>query len=91
MMNKGYGFDSASFLPVIDGLGKKGNKHEADELAERMMEMASEGRIANKVYRSQRDIIGGKPYSCGSDWQTIVNRYTRGILFIILFLTSLLG
>jgi pentatricopeptide repeat protein len=91
MMNKGYGFDSASFLPVIDGLGKRGNKHEADELAEKMMEMASEGRIANKVYRSEREIIGGKPKSRGSDWKTIVNRYDRGKLSMILFfLTSLL-
>ncbi|KAK9944384.1 hypothetical protein M0R45_009955 [Rubus argutus] len=58
MMNKGYRFDSASFLPVIDGLGKRGNKHEADELAEKMMEMASEGRIANKIIVNRDDGSG---------------------------------
>ncbi|PQQ18353.1 pentatricopeptide repeat-containing protein [Prunus yedoensis var. nudiflora] len=75
MKNKGYGFDPASFLPVIDGLGKRGNKHEADELAETMMEMESEGRVADKIYRIEREIIGGKPSNNdGSDWQTIVHR-----------------
>ncbi|KAH0978136.1 hypothetical protein GBA52_027855 [Prunus armeniaca] len=76
MKNKGYGFDPASFLPVIDGLSKRGNKQEADELAEAMMEMESEGRVADKVYRIEREIIGGKPSNNGgSDWQTIVHRY----------------
>ncbi|KAK3010813.1 hypothetical protein RJ639_011497 [Escallonia herrerae] len=51
MLYKGYGFDPASFMPVIEGLGKGGNKHEADELAEWMLEMAYEGKIPNKVCR----------------------------------------
>ncbi|KAJ6365600.1 hypothetical protein OIU76_030390 [Salix suchowensis] len=44
LIDKGHWIDPASFMPVIDGLGKRGNKHEADELAEKMMEMASEGK-----------------------------------------------
>jgi pentatricopeptide repeat protein len=75
MIDIGYGFDPASFMPVIDGLGKRGNKHEADELAERMMEMASKGRVENKVYRNQREIIQGKPNKYRRiDWQTILHR-----------------
>ncbi|KAL5983145.1 hypothetical protein ACLOJK_017227 [Asimina triloba] len=41
MVGKGYVFDPASFMPVIDELSKCGKKHEADRLAETMMEMAS--------------------------------------------------
>jgi len=75
MIYIGYAFDPASFMPVIDGLGKRGNKHEADELAERMMEMASKGRVENKVYRNQREIIQGKPNKYRRiDWQTILHR-----------------
>ncbi|KAG7975665.1 hypothetical protein I3843_06G110300 [Carya illinoinensis] len=75
MIDIGYGFDPASFMPVIDGLGIRGNKHEADELAERMMEMASEGRVENKVYRNQWQRVRGKPKKHGaSDWQTILHR-----------------
>ncbi|KAK9286616.1 hypothetical protein L1049_015016 [Liquidambar formosana] len=75
MIGKGYGFDPASFMPVIDAFGKRGNKHEADKLAERMMEMASEGRVANKVYLDERKTNRGKPYKYGgNDWQTIVHR-----------------
>uniref|UniRef100_A0A803RCA9 Pentatricopeptide repeat-containing protein n=1 Tax=Cannabis sativa TaxID=3483 RepID=A0A803RCA9_CANSA len=73
MIEKGYGFDPASFMPVIEGLGKKGNKHEADLLAERMMEMASEGSVKDKIYRRGR-IAKKSRKSGGSDWQTIVHR-----------------
>ncbi|TQE13921.1 hypothetical protein C1H46_000552 [Malus baccata] len=55
MKNKEYGFDPASFLSVTDGLGKRGNKQEADELSEIMMEMETKGRVADKVYRIERD------------------------------------
>ncbi|KAE8689015.1 Plant regulator RWP-RK family protein, putative isoform 1 [Hibiscus syriacus] len=71
---KGYKFDPASFMPVVDDLGKRGNKHEADELAEKMLEMAS-GRVENKIYRKEKESIHrkGTKYG-GDDWQTIVHR-----------------
>lgn len=76
MVHKRYGFDPASFMPVIDGLGKRGIKHEADELAERMLEMASHGNVTNKVYRNKRELSRVKPGKYGgSDWQAIVHRY----------------
>ncbi|KAH7511463.1 hypothetical protein JRO89_XSUnG0200600 [Xanthoceras sorbifolium] len=75
MIDKGYGFDPASFMPLIDVLGKRGNKHEADELAERMMEMASDSRVANKVHQSAGELAHKKQNKyAGSDWQTIVHR-----------------
>ena len=73
---KGYKFDPASFMPVVDDLGKRGKKHEADELAEKMLEMASDGRVANKIYRNARESIHRKETKYGGDdWQTIVYRY----------------
>ncbi|KAE9447434.1 hypothetical protein C3L33_20668, partial [Rhododendron williamsianum] len=75
MVHKRYGFDPASFMPVIDGLGKRGIKHEADELAERMLEMASHGNVTNKVYRNKKELSRAKPGKYGgSDWQAIVHR-----------------
>nr|GME18876.1 pentatricopeptide repeat-containing protein At2g17140 [Ipomoea batatas]GME18880.1 pentatricopeptide repeat-containing protein At2g17140 [Ipomoea batatas] len=41
MMGSGYGFDPASFMQVIDGLPRMGNKREFDELADHMIEMVS--------------------------------------------------
>ncbi|CAL5341372.1 unnamed protein product [Camellia sinensis] len=73
MIYNGYGFDPASFMPVIDGLGERGNKREADELAEKMLEMASEGKVANKVYRNERELNRGKPKKYGGNWQTILH------------------
>ncbi|KAE8702252.1 Pentatricopeptide repeat-containing protein [Hibiscus syriacus] len=72
---KGYKFDPASFMPVVDDLGKRGNKHEADELAEKMLEMASDGRVENKISRNAKESIHrkGTKYG-GDDWQTIVHR-----------------
>ncbi|KAJ6708277.1 RESPIRATORY COMPLEX I CHAPERONE (CIA84) putative [Salix viminalis] len=75
LIDKGHRIDPASFMPVIDGLGKRGNKHEADELAEKMMEMASEGKVKNKVHRNVRSSIQGKKNKDGeSEWQTILHR-----------------
>ncbi|KAF7127665.1 hypothetical protein RHSIM_Rhsim11G0197400 [Rhododendron simsii] len=75
-------FDIESFLYkdlinrlLIDGLGKRGIKHETDELAERMLEMASHGNVTNKVYRNKRELSRVKPGKYGgSDWQAIVHR-----------------
>ncbi|XP_027177968.1 pentatricopeptide repeat-containing protein At2g17140-like [Coffea eugenioides] len=80
MISKGYGFDPASFMPVIDALTKRGRKHEADELSERMLNMAAQGRVVNKVYFSQvdrassRGKLGKLDRSLGSHWQTILHR-----------------
>ncbi|RWW26227.1 hypothetical protein BHE74_00059890 [Ensete ventricosum] len=51
MIAKRYLFDPATFMPVIDALGKKGNKHEADKLSEKMMDMAAhhDGSMCKKV------------------------------------------
>ncbi|XP_022135644.1 pentatricopeptide repeat-containing protein At2g17140 [Momordica charantia] len=71
MMDKQYRFDHASFMPVIDGLGKRGNKHAADEFAEKMMEMASEtdpSQHENKIIRRRSN-----NYDEG-DWHKIVHR-----------------
>ncbi|KAG5620087.1 hypothetical protein H5410_005305 [Solanum commersonii] len=58
MMHIGYRFDPASFMPVIDGLNKLGQKHVADELTERMLEMvirsSSELSDSSLLYRSTR-------------------------------------
>jgi pentatricopeptide repeat protein len=85
LIDKGYWFDPASFMPVIDGLGKRGNKHEADELAEKMMEMASEGKVKNKVHQNASCSIQGKKNKDGeSEWQTILHRYADKELFTFL-------
>nr|GMD45702.1 pentatricopeptide repeat-containing protein At2g17140 [Ipomoea batatas]GME20966.1 pentatricopeptide repeat-containing protein At2g17140 [Ipomoea batatas] len=46
MMGSGYGFDPASFMQVIDGLPRMGNKREFDELADHMIEMVSTGMVS---------------------------------------------
>uniref|UniRef100_A0A2P2Q4S5 Pentatricopeptide repeat-containing protein n=1 Tax=Rhizophora mucronata TaxID=61149 RepID=A0A2P2Q4S5_RHIMU len=75
LIDRGLHFDPASFMPVIDGLGRRGNKHEADRLAERMIEMASIGRAEGKVYRNVRSLIHGEnAKGSESDWQNIVHR-----------------
>ncbi|XP_039055050.1 pentatricopeptide repeat-containing protein At2g17140-like [Hibiscus syriacus] len=62
-------------MPVVDDLGKRGNKHEADELAEKMLEMASDGRVENKISRKEKESIHRKGTKYGGDaWQTIVHR-----------------
>ncbi|PPD95065.1 hypothetical protein GOBAR_DD07905 [Gossypium barbadense] len=69
-------FDPASFMPMVDDLGKRGNKHGADELAEKMLEMASDGRVENKISRKPKELIHRKETKYGGDdWQTIVHRY----------------
>ncbi|KAM7258036.1 hypothetical protein ACFE04_013777 [Oxalis oulophora] len=71
MIEKDYGFDPAIFMPVIDCLS---NKQEADKLAEKMMQMTSEGRVTNKVF-SNKEVTRGKQHKNGrNDWQTIVHR-----------------
>ncbi|KAK1304457.1 Pentatricopeptide repeat-containing protein [Acorus calamus] len=41
MVHKGYTFDPAVFMPIIDIFGMRGNKHEVDDLSEKMMRMAA--------------------------------------------------
>ncbi|KAJ1390408.1 Tetratricopeptide-like helical domain superfamily [Sesbania bispinosa] len=75
LIDKGYGFDHSSFMPVIDGLSKRGNKQQADELAKRMMEFTLEDRTADRTYQNGKRIIPGKLHkNGGSDWQDIINR-----------------
>ncbi|TKY59360.1 Pentatricopeptide repeat-containing protein [Spatholobus suberectus] len=75
LIDKGYGFNHASFMPVIDGFSKRGNKKQADELAKRMMELALEDRTVDKTYQNRKGVIPGKLHKDGgSDWQDIVNR-----------------
>ena len=76
LIGKGYGFDHASFMPVIDGLSKRGNKQKADELAKRMMELALEDRPVDTTYQNRNRVIPGKLHNDeGSEWKDIVNRY----------------
>ncbi|XP_065868678.1 pentatricopeptide repeat-containing protein At2g17140 isoform X3 [Euphorbia lathyris] len=74
LIDKGYQFDPASFMPVIDGFSKIGNKHESNELAERMMEMASETKMENKTHYARKSISSNKNKDGGNNWQTIVHR-----------------
>ncbi|XLR07190.1 hypothetical protein S83_035128 [Arachis hypogaea] len=75
LIDKGYGFDHSSFMPVIDGFSKSGNKHRADELAKRMMEFASEDRPADRTYQNGKRIFPRKVENDGgSDWQDIIHR-----------------
>jgi pentatricopeptide repeat protein len=89
LIDKGYGFDPSSFIPVIDGLSKRGNKQQVDELA-RIMELALE----DKTYRNGNTIFRRKLHKDGgSDWQDIVNRYDHmavKIIFSFHFLCSVL-
>ncbi|KAK1325356.1 hypothetical protein QJS10_CPA01g00152 [Acorus calamus] len=41
MVHKGYTFDPAVFMLIIDIFGMRGNKHEVDDLSEKMMRMAA--------------------------------------------------
>ncbi|XP_030450320.2 LOW QUALITY PROTEIN: pentatricopeptide repeat-containing protein At2g17140 [Syzygium oleosum] len=71
MIDSGYGIDPASFMPVIDGLRHKGNKKEADQLAERMMDIVS----YEKVAASKEKTIHGRPDIYNEyNWQSIVQR-----------------
>ncbi|CAI8618095.1 unnamed protein product [Vicia faba] len=74
LIDKGYGFDHSSFIPVIDGLSKRGNKQQADELAT-IMELALEGSSADRTYRNGNVVFRRKLHKDGgSDWQDIINR-----------------
>ena len=94
LIDKGYGFDHASFMPVIDGLSKRGNKRQADELAKRMMELELEDRPVDRTYSNRKRVIPGKLHKDGgSDWQDIINQYghmgdedNQLFLFWILFI-----
>jgi len=53
LIDNRYGFDHASFMPVIDGLNKRGHKQKADELAKRMMELTLEDRSVDRHYQNR--------------------------------------
>ncbi|KAG5088147.1 hypothetical protein JHK86_000759 [Glycine max] len=94
LIDKGYGFDHASFMPMIDGLSKRGNKRQVDELAKRMMKLELEDRLVDRTYSNRKRVILGKLHKDGgSDWQDIINRYghmgdedNEFFLFSILFI-----
>lgn len=74
MVCNGYGFDPASFMPVIDALTKRGRKHEADELVERMLNMAAVDKVyINGVYKQLPHGISSRYLA--SEWKTILQRY----------------
>ncbi|KAI3446347.1 hypothetical protein Pfo_003012 [Paulownia fortunei] len=76
MVQRGCRFDPALFMPVIDYLGRRGNKHEVNELTERMLAMGSEVEMENKVHRNEKQLNHGRQYKDGgSDWQTILHRF----------------
>ena len=91
MINKGYLFDPAAFLPVIDALSKKGNKHEADKLSEQMMDMATyheKSKFVNSYTQhgemGPRHIKSKQDSSRGSDWRNLLHRYTCiGVLTLL--------
>nr|GMD12377.1 pentatricopeptide repeat-containing protein At2g17140 [Ipomoea batatas] len=75
MMGSGYGFDPASFMPVIDGLRRMGNKRESNELADHMLEMVSTGKVGSKAYQNYMELNHEKQNKYGTtDWQKIVHR-----------------
>ncbi|KAG8368010.1 hypothetical protein BUALT_Bualt15G0000800 [Buddleja alternifolia] len=75
MVERGCRFDPALFMPVIEILGKRGNKHAVNELAEIMLAMGSEVEMDNKAYRDGKQLNHSRQYSDGgNDWQTILHR-----------------
>ncbi|KAK4759847.1 hypothetical protein SAY87_022978 [Trapa incisa] len=76
MIDKGYQFDPATFMPVIDELIRVGNKNDADELAEVMMEMASSDEgTAGKIDLKKRKLFEGRTDVPGKgSWHSIVHR-----------------
>ncbi|KAL6522488.1 hypothetical protein OROMI_031446 [Orobanche minor] len=75
MVLRGCRFDSDVFLPVIDYLGKRGNKYEVNELTERMLAMSSEVQMEYEVHRDDKKSNNSRNYKDGgSNWQTILHR-----------------
>ncbi|GKC11456.1 pentatricopeptide repeat-containing protein [Tanacetum coccineum] len=75
MIKNRYSFDPASFMPVIDGLRMTGNKREADEFAEWMLEMGSEVKFSNQVNRNAA-VFNRRKVSNNNEnnWQRILHR-----------------
>ncbi|OEL35605.1 Pentatricopeptide repeat-containing protein [Dichanthelium oligosanthes] len=76
LIAKGYTFDPAAFMPVIDALSNKGKKHDADALSEKMMEMADcnddlatdSGKINPGSWKHEHAKNGE------SDWRALLHR-----------------
>ncbi|XP_057769115.1 pentatricopeptide repeat-containing protein At2g17140 isoform X1 [Salvia miltiorrhiza] len=76
MVQRGCRFDPALFMPVIDYLLSKGNKHEVNELTERMLAMGSNVEVKTMVHKDDKQLNHGRQHKdSGSDWQTILHRY----------------
>ncbi|KAK4401314.1 Pentatricopeptide repeat-containing protein [Sesamum angolense] len=74
MMQRGCRFDPALFMPVIEYLGKRGNKHEVNELTERMLAMGSDTEMKNKVHRDDKLFNANQYKDDHSGWRTILHR-----------------
>ncbi|XP_057769116.1 pentatricopeptide repeat-containing protein At2g17140 isoform X2 [Salvia miltiorrhiza] len=75
MVQRGCRFDPALFMPVIDYLLSKGNKHEVNELTERMLAMGSNVEVKTMVHKDDKQLNHGRQHKdSGSDWQTILHR-----------------
>ncbi|KAF7083282.1 hypothetical protein CFC21_087091, partial [Triticum aestivum] len=73
---KGYSFDPATFMPVIDVLSETGKKQDADILSEKMMEMA-DGNVGHATV-SGVVTTGSRKHEHGkyaeSDWHSLLHR-----------------
>jgi pentatricopeptide repeat protein len=79
LIAKGYTFDPAAFMAVIDALSNKGKQQDADMLSEKMMEMAEfNDDLPN---HSGKIILGSRRHehakSGQSDWRALLHRYDQ--------------
>lgn len=73
---KGYSFDPATFMPVIDALSESGKKHDADMLSEKMMEIAdcNDGQSAVSGVVTPRSRKHEQDKYAESDWHALLHR-----------------
>ncbi|KAF3784227.1 Pentatricopeptide repeat-containing protein [Nymphaea thermarum] len=91
LVDRGYVFDPAAFMPLIDALGKEGNKQEADKLGETMMDMAARyedlsENIGTAVRPVRSNILqntrGKENKLSTSDWQSLLHRDDGGLIVL---------
>lgn len=77
LMVKGYSFDPAAFMPVIDALSERGKKQHVDMLSQKMMEMAERdnGLAAPSGEFKPRSQKHGQDKHAESDWHALLHRY----------------
>lgn len=76
LMVKGYSFDPAAFMPVIDALSERGKKQHVDMLSQKMMEMAERdnGLAAPSGEFKPRSQKHGQDKHAESDWHALLHR-----------------